>query len=160
VKRIRMQVNGAWREGWARPGQTLLDFLREELDCTEVKKGCGRGDCGSCSVILDGLLVDSCLVLALQAEGSSVLTADGLGSREHPHPIQQAFLETGALQCGFCTPGMVLAAKALLDEQPRPEVEQIKRGLSGNLCRCTGYKKIIEAVQQASGQGQGQGGES
>lgn len=153
MKMIRIQVNGAWREGWARPGQTLLSFLRDELDCTEVKQGCGRGDCGSCSVILDGKLVDSCLVLALQAEGCSLLTAAGLGSRESLHPIQQAFLETGALQCGFCTPGMVLAAKALLDEQPRPDEEQIKRGLSGNLCRCTGYKKIIEAVQQASGQG-------
>ena len=153
MKRIRIQVNGAWREGWAGPGQTLLDFLRDELDCMEVKRGCGRGDCGSCSVILDGKLVDSCLVLALQAEGCSVLTAAGLGSREAPHPIQQAFMETGALQCGFCTPGMVLAAKALLDEKPKPDEEQIKRGLSGNLCRCTGYKKIIEAVQQASGQG-------
>ncbi len=153
MKRIRMKVNGAWREGWARPGQTLLNFLREELDCTEVKQGCGRGDCGSCSVILDGRLVDSCLVLALQAEGSSLLTAAGLGSRESPHPIQQAFLETGALQCGFCTPGMVLAAKALLDELPRPDVKQIKRGLSGNLCRCTGYKKVIEAVQLAAGKG-------
>jgi len=152
LKRIRIEVNGAWREGWARPGQTLLGFLRDELDCMEVKKGCGRGDCGSCSVIMDGRLVDSCLVLALQAEGCSILTAAGLGSRESPHPIQQAFLETGALQCGFCTPGMVLASKALLDEQPRPDVEQIKRGLSGNLCRCTGYKKIIEAVQQASGE--------
>ncbi len=153
MKRIRMKVNGAWREGWARPGQTLLNFLREELDCTEVKQGCSRGDCGSCSVILDGRLVDSCLVLALQAEGSSLLTAAGLGSRESPHPIQQAFLETGALQCGFCTPGMVLAAKALLDELPRPDVKQIKRGLSGNLCRCTGYKKVIEAVQLAAGMG-------
>lgn len=149
---MRIQVNGEWREGWAYPGQTLLDFLREELDCTEVKKGCGRGDCGSCSVILDGKLVDSCLVLALQAESASILTAAGLGSREHPHPVQQAFLEAGALQCGFCTPGMVLATKALLDEQPRPHEEQIKRGLSGNLCRCTGYKKIIEAVRKASGQ--------
>ncbi len=153
MKQIRIKVNGAWREGWAGPGQTLLDFLRDEVDCTEVKGGCGRGDCGSCSVILDGKLVDSCLVLALQAEGCSILTAAGLGSRENPHPIQQAFLKTGALQCGFCTPGMVLAAKALLDEKPKPDEEQIKRGLSGNLCRCTGYKKIIEAVQQASGQG-------
>ncbi len=153
MKRIRIQVNGAWREGWAFPGLTLLDFLREELGCSEVKRGCGRGDCGSCSVIMDGKLVDSCLVLALQAEGCSLTTAAGLGSRESPHPIQQAFLEAGALQCGFCTPGMVLAAKALLDEQPRPDMEQIKRGLSGNLCRCTGYKKIVEAVQQASGQG-------
>jgi len=158
VRRIRIRENGSWREGWAGPGQTLLDFLREELDCTEVKQGCGRGDCGSCSVILDGKLVDSCLVLALQAEGSSLTTAAGLGSRENPHAIQQAFLEAGALQCGFCTPGMVLAAKALLDEQQRPDVESIKRGLSGNLCRCTGYTKIIEAVQKASGQGTGQGG--
>jgi carbon-monoxide dehydrogenase small subunit len=150
MKRIRVQVNGAWRQGWACPGQTLLSFLREELDCAEVKNGCGRGDCGACSVILDGVLVNSCLVLALQAEGSSILTAAGLGTEEDPHPVQRAFVEVGAIQCGFCTPGMVLAAKALLDEEPRPDRERIKRALSGNLCRCTGYKKIIEAVQVAA----------
>jgi carbon-monoxide dehydrogenase small subunit len=151
LKQISVQVNGAWRQGWAHPGQTLLAFLRGDLESMEVKQGCGRGDCGSCSVILDGVLVNSCLVLALQADGCSIITAAGLGTRESPSPVQQAFLEVGAIQCGFCTPGMVLAAKALLDEQPRPDVEQIKRGLSGNLCRCTGYKKIIEAVQLASG---------
>jgi len=150
MKEIEIQVNGRWRKGRTYPGQTLVSFLREELNCTEVKHGCGRGDCGACSVILDGELVDSCLVLALQAEGSSVITGDGLGSSEQPHPLQKAFMETGAIQCGYCTPGMVLAAKALLDRDRDPDPEAIKRGLSGNLCRCTGYKKIIEAVQVAA----------
>ncbi|MBN1836629.1 MAG: (2Fe-2S)-binding protein [Spirochaetales bacterium] len=151
TREIEIRVNGRLRQGRTYPGQTLLSFLRDELDCTEVKQGCGRGDCGACSVILDGVLVDSCLILALQAEGGAVTTSAGLGSGEEPHPIQKAFMDTGAIQCGFCTPGMVLAAKALLDQNLHPDPAAIKRGLSGNLCRCTGYKKIIEAVQAAAG---------
>ncbi len=150
MREIEILVNGKRRKGSAYPGQTLLEFLREELGCTEVKCGCSRGDCGACSVILDGELVNSCLVLALQVEGCVVVTGDGLGSREQPHAIQKAFIEAGAMQCGYCTPGMVLAAKALLDREEHPDSEAIKRGLSGNLCRCTGYKKIVEAVQSAA----------
>jgi carbon-monoxide dehydrogenase small subunit len=149
MKKIRLQVNGTWRSGWATPGQTLLEFLRTELDCTEVKHGCGKGDCGACTVILNGMAVDSCLVLSLQVDGSAVVTAKGLGTKENPHPLQKAFIETGAFQCGFCTPGMILSAKALLDNNPQPTKAEIRRGLSGNLCRCTGYRKIEEAVAAA-----------
>jgi aerobic-type carbon monoxide dehydrogenase small subunit (CoxS/CutS family) len=150
MKEIRIRLNGVWRTGNTIPGQTLLDFLRNVLHSTEVKHGCGRGDCGACSVIMNGQLVDSCLVLALQADGAEILTAAGLGTPEHPDPIQRAFVQNGAIQCGFCTPGMVLAAKALLDEAPDPTEEQIRRGISGNLCRCTGYKKIFKAVRDAA----------
>lgn len=150
MKKIRLQVNGTWRSGWATPGQTLLEFLRTELDCTEVKHGCGKGDCGACTVILNGMAVDSCLVLSLQVDGSAVVTAKGLGTKENPHPLQKAFIETGAFQCGFCTPGMILSAKALLDNNPQPTKAEIRRGLSGNLCRCTGYRKIEEAVAAAA----------
>lgn len=149
MKKIRLQVNGTWRSGWATPGQTLLEFLRTELDCTEVKHGCGKGDCGACTVILNGMAVDSCLMLSLQVDGSAVVTAKGLGTKENPHPLQKAFIETGAFQCGFCTPGMILSAKALLDNNPQPTKAEIRRGLSGNLCRCTGYRKIEEAVAAA-----------
>jgi carbon-monoxide dehydrogenase small subunit len=150
VKHIRLQINGVWRTGWANPGQTLLDFLREELNCTEVKKGCGKGDCGACTVIMNGIFIDSCLTLALQAEGAEIITAKGLGTKDNPHPLQEAFIEKGAFQCGFCTPGMILSAKALLDKNPKPNREEIRRGLSGNICRCTGYRKIEEAVASAS----------
>lgn len=149
MKKIRLQVNGIWRSGWAAPGQTLLEFLRTELDCTEVKHGCGKGDCGACTVILNGMAVDSCLMLSLQVDGSAVVTAKGLGTKENPHPLQKAFIEMGAFQCGFCTPGMILSAKALLDNNPQPTKAEIRRGLSGNLCRCTGYRKIEEAVAAA-----------
>lgn len=153
---IKLKVNDVWREGTAKPGQSLLDFLRKELHCTEVKQGCGRGDCGACTVIMNDQIVDSCLVLALQADGASIITAKGIGIRGHPHPVQKAFMEKGALQCGFCTPGMVVAAKALLDKNENPTRDEIKRGLSGNLCRCTGYKKIEEAVAAAAAELSGQ----
>lgn len=158
MKQIRLQINGVWRTGWANPGQTLLDFLRNELNCTEVKQGCGKGDCGACTVIMNGVSIDSCLTLALQAEGAKVLTAKGLGTKENPHPLQKAFVEKGAFQCGFCTPGMILSAKALLDRNPNPSREEIRRGLSGNICRCTGYRKIEEAVASASELPSGQSG--
>jgi carbon-monoxide dehydrogenase small subunit len=151
VKQIRLQINGVWRTGWANPGQTLLDFLRNELNCTEVKQGCGKGDCGACTVMMNGISIDSCLTLALQAEDAKIVTAKGLGSKENPHPLQKAFVEKGAFQCGYCTPGMIVSAKALLDKNPNPNRDEIRRGLSGNICRCTGYRKIEEAVASASG---------
>lgn len=150
MKQIRLQVNGVWRTGWANPGQTLLDFLRNGLNCTEVKQGCGKGDCGACTVIMNGVSIDSCLTLALQAEDAKILTAKGLGTKDNPHPLQEAFVEKGAFQCGFCTPGMIVSAKALLDKNPKPNRDEIRRGLSGNICRCTGYRKIEEAVTSAS----------
>ena len=133
------------------PNLRLLDLLREELNLTGTKEGCGVGECGACTVIMNGEIVDSCLVLAAQAEGANILTIEGLeGQNGELHPIQQAFIEKGAVQCGYCTPGMVLSAKALLDRKPEPNLEEIKEGISGNLCRCTGYQQIIEAVQDAA----------
>jgi len=149
-KKIKLKVNGVWKYGWAQAGQSLLDFLRKDLFCTEVKHGCGRGDCGACTIIMDGKAVNSCLVLALQAEDTTILTSKGLGTKENLHPLQRAFIKKGAIQCGFCTPGMILAAKALLDKNKNPSREEIQRGLSGNLCRCTGYKKIVDAVESAA----------
>ena len=128
------------------PTDTLLDLLRYDLELTGTKYGCGEGECGACSVLLDGKVVNSCLVLAAECQGSDILTIEGLAAEGELHPIQKAFVDHGAIQCGFCTPGMVMAAYALLQEKPSPTEEQIKRGLEGNLCRCTGYRKIIDAV--------------
>jgi aerobic-type carbon monoxide dehydrogenase small subunit (CoxS/CutS family) len=128
------------------PHATLLEVLREQLELTGTKYGCGEGECGACSVILDGKVVTSCLVLALECEGAEVLTIEGLAANGQLDPIQQAFVDHGAIQCGFCTPGMIMATHALLQADPAPTEEQIKRGLEGNLCRCTGYRKIIDAV--------------
>ena len=128
------------------PTDTLLDLLRYDLELTGTKYGCGEGECGACSVLLDGKVVNSCLVLAAECQGSDILTIEGLAAEGELHPIQKAFVDHGAIQCGFCTPGMVMAAYALLQENPSPTEEQIKRGLEGNLCRCTGYRKIIDAV--------------
>jgi carbon-monoxide dehydrogenase small subunit len=150
MQEIKVNLNGVWKTGRTRPGQTLLDFLRKELFCTEVKRGCERGDCGACTVIMNGELVDSCLVLALQADGAFIITSRGLGTKEKMDPVQKSFYETAGIQCGFCAPGMVLSAKALLEKNKNPSRDEIKRGLSGNLCRCTGYKKIIEAVENAA----------
>jgi carbon-monoxide dehydrogenase small subunit len=137
------------------PGRTLLEVLREDFGFTGAKNACGgEGECGACTVLLDGEAVNSCLVLISQVEGRSVLTIEGLSPEGTPHPIQQAFIQAGAVQCGFCTPGMVLAAKALLDTHPHPDEEQIRSALSGNLCRCTGYTKIIAAVKLAAGEGE------
>lgn len=133
------------------PGRTLLEVLREDFGLTGAKNACGgEGECGACTVLMDGEAVNSCLVLIGQVRGHSILTIEGLSSDGSPHPIQQAFVQAGAVQCGFCTPGMVLAAKALLDHTPQPDEEQIRSALSGNLCRCTGYTKIITAVQLAA----------
>jgi carbon-monoxide dehydrogenase small subunit len=125
---------------------TLLDFLREQ-GFIEVKRGCDKGDCGACTVIMDGKAILSCITLALQADGAKIYTVKSLGTWERMHPLQQAFVDYEALQCGFCTPGMLLAAKALLDANPRPTREQIREAISGNLCRCTGYQKIVDAVE-------------
>jgi len=129
---------------------TLLDFLREELGMKGTKKGCDSGQCGACTVIMDGKPINACLVLATQADGKEILTIEGLSSGKRLHPLQEAFAEEGAVQCGFCTPGMILSAKALLDEKRDPSEEEIREALSGNLCRCTGYVKIIKAVQKAA----------
>jgi len=143
---LAIAVNGEPVRLEVAPHVTLLEVLREQLELTGTKYGCGEGECGACSVILDGRVVNSCLVLALECEGSEVLTVEGLAANGRLHPIQQAFVDHGAIQCGFCTPGMIMATHALLQGNPTPTEEQIKRGLEGNLCRCTGYRKIIDAV--------------
>ena len=149
---IRVTVNGRPHEVAVPPNMTLLEMVREELDLIGSKEGCGTGDCGACSMIVDGRLITSCLRLAVEAEGSDIRTIEGLASDGRLHPVQQAFIECGATQCGFCTPGMIVAAMALLERNPTPTLEEIRRGLAGNLCRCTGYSKIFEAVLAASGQ--------
>lgn len=147
---IELTVNGSSVVVQIEEHWTLLYLIREVLGFTGTKEGCGEGDCGACSVLLEGELVNSCLVLAIQAEGKELLTIEGIGTEDNLHPIQQAFIEVGAIQCGYCTPGMVLATKALLDKVPNPCEEDIRRGLSGNLCRCTGYQKIVDAVKKVA----------
>ena len=146
---LNIKVNGEDYHLEIRPTKTLLDVLREDLELTGTKKGCGTGECGSCTVLLDGQPVKSCLILALQVEGREVITIEGIG-KDAPHPLQIAFVEKGAVQCGFCTPGMIMTAKALLDTNPDPSDEEIKEAISGNLCRCTGYNKIIEAIRDCA----------
>jgi carbon-monoxide dehydrogenase small subunit len=147
---IHLKVNGEPCELAVEPHWTLLETVREQLGLTGSKEGCGTGDCGACSMIVDGRLITSCLMLAPEADGSEVLTIEGLASDGDLHPVQQAFIDTGGVQCGFCTPGMIMAAKALLDNKPRPNLEDVREGLAGNLCRCTGYAKIYEAVLAAA----------
>ena len=147
---INLRINGEPVEAAVDPNRTLVQFLREDLGLTGTKHGCGLGDCGACTVILDGKPVNSCLVLAVQADGREVLTIEGLAENGELHPIQKAFVKNGAVQCGFCTPGMILSAKALLDENPKPTETEIRTAISGNLCRCTGYQKIVEAIEEAS----------
>lgn len=149
-KVVTLNVNGRKHQLALPPNVTLLRALREFLHYTDVKNGCEKGDCGACTVILDGKAVNSCLVLAWQADGGEILTVAGLGTTSSPHPIQAAFADTGAAQCGFCTPGMVLSTKALLDENPQPDEDEIREAISGNLCRCTGYGPIVKAVQLAA----------
>ena len=143
---ITIQLNGVRRQFLVGEEETLLEVLRNRAGLTGTKRGCDSGECGACTVILDGRAVNSCCVLAVQADGCQVTTIEGLGERTHPHPLQEAFRDAGAVQCGFCTPGMVLTAKALLDRNPDPSREEIQEAMSGNLCRCTGYAKIEEAV--------------
>ena len=149
---IELTINGQPRVASVSGSTTLLQVLRDHYHLTGTKNGCGEGDCGACTVLMDGQAVKSCLVLAVQADGSDVTTIEGLSRAGQPHPIQRAFVQAGAVQCGFCTPGMVMAAKALLDVNPDPTEEEIKEALSGNLCRCTGYAKIVAAVNMAAAQ--------
>jgi aerobic carbon-monoxide dehydrogenase small subunit len=143
-------INGEDVEFLCEPRQSLLEVLRDGLGLTGTKEGCGNGNCGACNVIMDGALVNSCLVLAAEAEGRKVITIEGIASKDGLHPIQQKFLEHAALQCGFCTPGFIVAAKALLDTNPNPSEAEVRRWLAGNLCRCTGYDKIVRAVLDAA----------
>ena len=154
---ISFTVNGRPQESLVAPNQTLLQLLRDDLGLTGTKQGCGVGDCGSCTVLLDGQPVNSCLVLAPQANGHEVLTVEGLADGDRLHPLQASFIEKGAVQCGFCSPGMLLSAKALLDRKSRPNELEIREAISGNLCRCTGYQKIVEAVQDAASKTKPQG---
>lgn len=147
---ITLELNGRTRRFTVDEDETLLHLLRERAGLTGAKKGCDLGECGACTVIMNGRAVNSCCVFAVQADGARVETIEGIGTAEHPHPLQQAFVDAGAIQCGFCTPGMIMAAKALLDREPSPSPERIRQALSGNLCRCTGYEKIEQAVQMAS----------
>jgi aerobic carbon-monoxide dehydrogenase small subunit len=158
-QRIELHVNGNKRTVDSYPMARLLDVLREQLGLTGTKEGCGEGECGACAVLLDGELVNSCLVPVLQVEGRNVLTIEGLEKNDglekdsHLHPLQEAFAQAGGTQCGICTPGMILASYQLLEQHPNPTDEQIRQGLAGNLCRCTGYQKIFDAVKQAAAGG-------
>lgn len=148
---ISLKINALEYEVAVRPNRTLLELLREELFLTGTKEGCDDGSCGCCTVLLDGSPVRSCLYLAVEAENREVTTIEGLAEQEKLHPVQQAFVDHGAIQCGYCSPGMILTAKALLDENPAPSEQQIRQAISGNLCRCTGYNKIVSAIKAAGG---------
>ena len=149
--RVELTVNGERREADVWEGESLLTALRDRLELPGSKNACEQGECGSCSVLLDGELVCSCLVLAAQADGHAVVTVEGLAGGDELHPVQEAFAEAGAVQCGFCTPGFVVAAADLLRRTPDPSDDEIREALSGNLCRCTGYAKILDAVHEAAG---------
>jgi aldehyde oxidoreductase len=152
MKKIRLRVNGTWRELIVDAETVLLEVLREDLRLTGAKQSCDRkGQCGACTVVVNGKAVRSCLTRASDLEGADVITVEGLGTPDNPHLIQEAFVLSGAIQCGFCTPGMIMATKALLDTDPNPSIDAIKHALRRNLCRCTGYKKIVEAVQSRRG---------
>ncbi len=146
-KLIQLTVNDREIEIAVEPNLTLTDLIRYEIGLTGTKKGCETGDCGACTVLLDGLPVNSCLVLAVQANGCKVETIEGVETEEGLHPVQDAFVEHGAIQCGFCSPGMILSAKHLLDKNPNPDEGEIRAAIAGNLCRCTGYQKIIDAIK-------------
>jgi carbon-monoxide dehydrogenase small subunit len=147
---VTLKLNGETRTAHVTPETTLLELLREHFSLTGAKLGCDVGDCGACTVIVDGKTVNACLMLAAQADRRELLTIEGLATRDRLHPIQKAFEDHASLQCGFCGPGVILSAKALLDENPDPGVREIRDALSGNLCRCTGYTKMIEAIQEAA----------
>jgi len=150
VQQVSIMVNGKSYKISTPPWRTLLEVIREDLGLTGTKEGCGLGECGACTVIMEGRAVNSCLVLATEADGKQITTIEGLAEGDKLHPIQQAFIDHGGLQCGFCTPGMIMSAKALLDGNPTPSEEEIRRGIAGNLCRCTGYTKIIESIKAAA----------
>ena len=143
-----MTVNGTIYELSVKPWETLLDVLRDRLGLTGTKEGCGLGECGACTVIMNGQAINSCLVLAAEADGGQITTIEGLANGDKLHPVQAAFVEHGGLQCGFCTPGMIMSAKVLLDNNPNPTEGEIRREMAGNLCRCTGYQKIVRAIQR------------
>jgi aerobic carbon-monoxide dehydrogenase small subunit len=149
-KLIKLLVNGAEQEVSIEPRQTLLDTLRYNLGLTGTKEGCGKGNCGACTVLVDGQPVNSCLVFTIEMEGKEITTIEGLAREGKLHPIQQAFIDESAVQCGFCAPGMILSAKALLDTNPKPTEAEVRQGIAGNLCRCTGYDKIVKAILKAA----------
>ena len=150
---IQLKVNGELYDVAVHPHRTLAEVLREELDLIGTKEACNAGDCGSCTVIMDGKSVVSCLTLAIEAEGKDIQTIEGLAQDGQLSPLQQSFVDHGAIQCGFCTPGMIMSAKALLDENPKPTEQEVRMGIAGNICRCTGYTKIVEAILAASQEG-------
>ena len=149
-KRIEVTINGEKYDVSVEPHRLLLEFLREDLELIGTKEACGMGECGACTVLLDGKAVNACLILAVDADGKAITTIEGLSEEQGLHPLQKSFIEKGAIQCGFCTPGMIMSATALLHENPHPATSEIKEALAGNICRCTGYKKIIEAVKTAT----------
>lgn len=150
VQLIQLRVNGESHTVVVEPQRTLLDVLRDNLGLTGTKRGCDEGHCGACTVLMDGKAVNSCLTLAIRAQGKEIVTIEGLSAGGRMHPLQEAFVYHGAIQCGFCAPGMILTAKALLDTNPDPTEQEIKAAISGNICRCTGYVKIVEAVKAAA----------
>ena len=150
---ISFQVNGEERTLHVEPQWTLLRVLRQKLGLTGTKDGCSQGDCGACAVLVDGTAVNACLTPALQAQGKEVITVRGIGREDHPDPLQVSFVRHGAIQCGYCTPGMIVSAKALLNENPTPGRHEIREAISGNLCRCTGYNKIVEAIEAVASGG-------
>lgn len=147
---LELKVNGTLHTVVAPPNRTLLEVLREQLGYIGTKRACRVGDCGACTVIMDGRAILSCLTLAVEARGKEIVTIEALGTGDLPHPIQKSFVDCGAVQCGFCTPGMVMSAKALLDENPHPTTDEVRQSIAGNLCRCTGYAKIVEAIEDAA----------
>lgn len=149
---ISFTINGEKLTKQVDPNKTLLNYIREELDLTGTKEGCGAGECGACTILVDGKAVNSCLMLAVEADGKEITTIEGVSDGYNLDPLQEAFIENAALQCGFCTPGMIMSAKALFKKNPTPNEEEVKSAISGNLCRCTGYKKIIDAIMDISKQ--------
>ncbi len=158
-RRVKLQVNGRFVEVTVPAHRTLLEALRD-AGFVDVKRGCEKGDCGACAVLIDGVAIDSCLTLAWTAEGCDIVTAAGLGTPEALHPLQQTFIDKGAIQCGYCTPGLIVAAQSLLNANPDPNEDELRHALSGNLCRCTGYVKVFEAVQEAAAMLRNEGGRS
>lgn len=146
-KILHLKVNGEEYQVEVEPQEILLDVIRDKLNLTGTKRGCDTGDCGACTIIMDGKAVNSCLVLALEANGKEIVTIEGLAKKGQLHPLQEAFVQHGAVQCGYCTPGMIMSAKALLDENRNPTEEEIRKAIAGNLCRCTGYAKIVQAIR-------------